>query len=197
MPDKPKPMDEWRTEWRRNGAGVMAATFLVGGGWVSASQTFVASKDGQLVHPSPFGWLLVVCSVGFALGFYAWLSTYIEQLPMLGRKKAKRMEAWESRRGNMDFFRESSRSMRPVQVELVEHDQFRQAVAKLREAGITEFRSYDLTCTLRVMERTGKDPAYEPLWAARDGKGIVALVESGELLQSGADQFSLPDEAQP
>lgn len=163
------------------------------------------------MHPSPFGWLLVVCSVGFALGFYAWLSTYIEQLPMLGRKKAKRMEAWESRRGNMDFFRESSRSMRPVQVELVEHDrpvpllapqnyqvdQFRQAVAKLREAGITEFRSYDLTCTLRVMERTGKDPAYEPLWAARDGKGIVALVESGELLQSGADQFSLPDEAQP
>jgi hypothetical protein len=55
----------------------MGIAALAGGGWLSASQSFVTlGKDDQLVHPSPIGWPLLVCGIAFLLAAYAYVSTY-------------------------------------------------------------------------------------------------------------------------
>ena len=193
---------EWRREWRRAGAGVMAGTFVVGGTWVSASQTFVTSKQGQLVHPSPWGWLLLVCGMGFILGFYAWLSTYWNRMPMFGRKQAFRRTFGDT----MARF-EKTDPFKTYRVEIVGQEkpvpklsrpktylltQVRQALAKMREAEYGEFRIFDINNTLRVMDRTGTDKAFEPLRVFSDDS-LKELLESGEIVL-GEKGYALGDE---
>jgi hypothetical protein len=201
MAKEPSPTDNWRTEWRRNGAGVMAATFLVGGGWVSASQTFVTSKNGQLVHPSPYGWLLWVCAVGFAFGAYAWLTTYMPRLPMFGRAKARSAERWHM----MNDLTERTDRNRPIQVELIDRDrpiplaaplsyqvaQIRQVLAKLREAEMFDFDFMTLDGGLKVVPRVGTDPSYEPLFISPQSEALAELADSGELTIEPDHQYRI------
>jgi len=71
----------WKREWRRRAGGVMGVAVLVGGGYVSASQSFVSvGKNGTLVHPSPFGWLLLVCLLLGLGALYSYAVTYWEWL---------------------------------------------------------------------------------------------------------------------
>ena len=58
----------------------MGIAVLVGGAWLSASQSFVTLRDGQLVHPDPWGLLLWACLIGGVFAFWVWLSTYWEWL---------------------------------------------------------------------------------------------------------------------
>jgi hypothetical protein len=72
-------MDPYKERRRVAGAFVFVGA-LVLGGWVSASQSFVTLRSGQLVHPSPFGWLFGVCVALMVVGIYMWTSTYKEWL---------------------------------------------------------------------------------------------------------------------
>jgi hypothetical protein len=191
---------EWRKEWRRNGAGVMAVTFAVGGTWVSASQTFVASKNDQIVHPSPYGWLLYLCIAGFVLGFYAWLSTYLDRLPMFGKKRA-----FSFRMGDAIMEIQSQADPhRVVQVQMVRDDpipleapngyvlaQVRQVLAKYAENHTQEFGAYEISQAFRVVDRTETDKAYEPLWVTRDHPVFAELVKSGELIVTQPNHWRL------
>lgn len=194
----PSPLDQWR----RNGGGMMAATFLVGGTWLTSSVTFVTTSRGHLVHASPWGWLLWVCIAGFVFGAYVWLSTYVDKLPMFGRKKA-RSETFNRFRFSSVFTQTG-----PVQVELVrtgrerpipflapelyQVDQFRQALAKLRECPFEEFGLVDLDMMLRKLDRTDTDPVYEPLHVYPGCSGLIALIASGDLVEVKPGTYRLP-----
>lgn len=115
-------MDNWRREWRQAGAGVMGATFLVGGTWISASNTFVASQNGQLIHPSPWGYLLWICIAGFFLAAYAYLATYWSKLPMFGRTAALAKDSQQSLKELNASIRAQLDTNRPIQIEIVGQD---------------------------------------------------------------------------
>ncbi len=189
-------MGDWRTEWRRNGAGVMAATFLVGGGWVSASQTFVTSKNGQLVAPVAL-WMV-------ALGVHSRLRPRLlcvaehlcrEVADARALRKASREESSKSWADMTRDMSERSGRSRTVQVELIDRNrpvplgaprfyqvaQLRQVLAKLREAEIFEFDFMTLDGGLKVVPRVGTDPSYEPLFVSPKSEALAELAASGEL----------------
>jgi hypothetical protein len=82
-------VDQWRREWRQSAGGVMTVTFLAAVTWVSASQTFVTTKNGQAVHPSPLAYPLWICIAGFVVGMYILAATAPgNRLPWFGKAKA-------------------------------------------------------------------------------------------------------------
>lgn len=78
---------EWRREWRRNGAGLMTVATVAAAGYVSACQTFVVLKDGKLTHPSWWSWPFWVCLLLAAGGFYTFLASYHDRFPFPGRER--------------------------------------------------------------------------------------------------------------
>jgi hypothetical protein len=59
--------------------------------------------------------------------------------------------------------------------------QIRQAVAKMKEAGVSEFGLFDLDGMLRSLRRKRTDPVYEPLHGANCQPGVDQMVANGEL----------------
>jgi hypothetical protein len=221
MADKDNPVDRWQAEWRRNGAGMIGASFLVGGGWISASQTFVTSTKGQLVHPSPWGWLLYVCIGGIALGSYAWVATYVDTIPklgwpvpMFGRTKAGKDARQAAHQAWLNESRSRMDNSNPIQVEIVgdrgkerripfgapesyQIAQYRQALAKfkeIRDRGFDDFGLFEIEGMLRAAKRTDKDRTYEPMHVSANQAGLAALVASGELIDDGNGRYRLPPE---
>src|SRR5690242_10714237 len=78
---------EWRKEWRRNGAGLMTVAAVAGAGYVSACQTFVILNDGELTHPSWWTWPFCVCLALAAVGSYTFMASYHDRLPFPGRER--------------------------------------------------------------------------------------------------------------
>lgn len=188
--------EAWRREWRRTGAGMIGGTFLVGGTWLSASHTFVAKQNGQLVRPAPWGWLLYVCIAGFAVGCYLYAATYLDWLPMFGRRPAELSDRRDSAIGRMDRLRAASEqgdsrvSVRiedprppplspPLSYQLA---QLRQAMDKLQES-VAGFDEVMLDSAFARMERQDIDPTYEPLKGSAVRDAIEKLVSSNELVR--------------
>ena len=81
-------LDAWHREWRRLGGAIIGGAAVVAAGWFSASQTFITSQNGQLIHPSPWNWFLLVCLAALLLGLYIFVATYVDGLPLFGRANA-------------------------------------------------------------------------------------------------------------
>jgi hypothetical protein len=97
QPIAPKPVikaknlvpvsQEWRKEWRRNGAGLMTLATIAGAGYVSACQTFVVLSSGKLTHPSWWSWPFWICLILAVGGFYIFLAAYHDNFPFPGRER--------------------------------------------------------------------------------------------------------------
>ncbi len=81
-------VSQWASDWRRTGGAVMTVAFVAMITWISACQTFVTTRNGETVHPSPFTWVLLVCVLVLVGGTYIVLSTYVSALPMIGKSDA-------------------------------------------------------------------------------------------------------------
>jgi hypothetical protein len=79
--------NEWRHEWRRNGAGLMTVATVAGAGYISACQTFVVLSNGRLTHPKWWSWPFWACLILAAAGLYAFLASYHDSLPFPGRER--------------------------------------------------------------------------------------------------------------
>ena len=78
---------EWRREWRRNGGGLMTVATAAAAAYISACQTFIVLSNGRLTHPSWWSWPFWICLVIAAIGIYAFLASYHDELPFPGRER--------------------------------------------------------------------------------------------------------------
>ncbi len=87
MPYEIPVSQDWRKEWRRNGGGLMTVAAAAAAAYISACQTFVVLSNGKLTHPSWWSWPFWVCLIIAGVGIYAFLASYHDELPFLGRER--------------------------------------------------------------------------------------------------------------
>jgi hypothetical protein len=68
--------------------------------------------------------------------------------------------------------------MAPVEYQV---NALRQVIAKMTEAGMTEFEYFDLDLMVQKLPRTGTDEVYEPLRGPSCDAGLNQLIALGEL----------------